>query len=64
MAENGENAAKSQRYDELVSEIRRRYGIVYDRLIGQSPEDLPRHYRLIGQQEALKGLLNFIGENF
>lgn len=64
MAENGGNAAKSQRYDELVSEIRRRYGIVYDQLIGQSPEDLPRHYTLMGQQEALRSLLNFIGENF
>lgn len=62
MAENGGNAAESQRYDELVSEIRRRYGIVYDQLIGQSPEDLPRHYTLIGQKGALGGLMKFIEE--
>lgn len=61
-----ENCGKTEanKYDELVYEIRRRFGIVYDQLIGQSPEDLPRHYTLMGQQEALRSLLNFIGENF
>lgn len=63
MAENGRNTA-TNKYDELVYEVRRRYGIVKDQLIGQSPEDLPKHYRLIGQQDAFAGLLKFIGENF
>lgn len=63
MAENGGNTA-ANKYDELVYEVRRRYGIVKDQLIGQRPEDLPRHYTLMGQQEALRSLLNFIGENF
>ena len=49
--------------DEIRTEIRRRLGIVKDGLIGQSPEDLPRHYQLIGKQSALKGLLEFIGED-
>ena len=49
--------------DEIRTEVRRRLGIVKDSLIGQSPEDLPRHYQLIGRQSALKSLLEFIGED-
>lgn len=63
MAENGGNTA-ANKYDELVYEVRRRYGIVKDQLIGQSPEDLPSHYKLIGQEEAFGGLLKFINENY
>lgn len=63
MAENGNKTALLTD-DALILEIRRRYGIIKDQLIGQSPEDLPRHYRLIGQQEAFKGLIRFIDENF
>lgn len=54
----------SEKYTRLRDEIRRRYGIVKDQLIGQSPEDLPRHYKLIGQEEAFGGLLKFINENY
>lgn len=46
--------------EEIITELRRRYAIIKDQLIGQSPEDLERHYRLIGQQEALKGMLKFL----
>ena len=62
MAENGNNTSLLTN-DALIMEIRRRYGIIKDQLIGQSPENLPRHYRLIGQQEAFKGLLKFLGED-
>lgn len=46
--------------DKIIIELRRRYGIIKDQLIGQSPEDLERHYRLIGQQEALRGILKLL----
>lgn len=49
--------------DEIHTEVRRRLGIVKDNLIGQSPEDLPRHYQLIGKQSAIRGLLEFIEED-
>ena len=45
---------------EIRSEIGRRWSITRDQLIGQSPEDLERHYKLIGAEEAYKGLLDFI----
>jgi len=48
--------------EEIYNEIRRRESIVRDGLIGQSPEDLPRHYQLIGKQSAFQGLLKFIEE--
>ena len=48
--------------DAICEEIRRRLGIVKDELIGQSPEDIPRHYQLIGRQDALRSLLNYIDE--
>lgn len=47
----------------IHKEVSRRLGIIKDQLIGQSPEDLERHYRLIGQQDALKGILDFIETN-
>lgn len=48
---------------EIRTEVLFRMGLVKDNLIGQSPEDLPRHYKLIGMQEALHGLLEFIEED-
>jgi hypothetical protein len=44
----------------IKAEIERRSSFIKDQLIGQSPEDLPRHYRLIGQQDAFKGMLQFL----
>lgn len=50
-----------QNEKELIRrEIVRRVNIIYDQLIGQSPEDLERHYKLIGKQDALRGVLTFI----
>lgn len=49
--------------EEIKAEIERRQSFVHDELIGQSPEDLERHYKLIGQQEAFLGLLKFIKDN-
>lgn len=46
--------------EDIQNEIERRLSFVKDGLIGQSPEDLARHYRLIGMQDAFKGLLKFI----
>lgn len=46
--------------EQIRAEIARRESIVYDQLIGQSPEDLEHHYRLIGRQEALRSLLKYI----
>ena len=46
--------------DTIRNEVKRRIGFIKDQLIGQSPEDLPRHYRLIGEQDALRGILSFI----
>lgn len=49
--------------EEIKKEIERRQSFVHDELIGQSPEDLERHYKLIGRQEAFTGLLKFIRDN-
>lgn len=49
--------------EEIKAEIERRQSFVHDALIGQSPEDLERHYKLIGQQEAFLGLLKWIKDN-
>lgn len=48
--------------EDIRAEIARRQTFVKDALIGQSPEDLERHYRLIGEQDAFTGLLKFIDE--
>lgn len=49
--------------EDIRKEIARRQSFIKDQLIGQSPEDLERHYRLIGQQDAFRGLLEYI-ENY
>lgn len=49
--------------EDIRKEIARRQSFIHDALIGQSPEDLERHYKLIGQQEAFLGLLKFIREH-
>lgn len=49
--------------EDLRFEIKRRLSFVKDELIGQSPEDSWRHYRLIGMQDAFNGLLHYIEEN-
>lgn len=46
--------------EEIKKEIELRLSFVHDELIGQSPEDLERHYKLIGKQDAFTGLLKFI----
>ena len=46
--------------EDIKQEIKRRLSFVYDALIGQSPEDLERHWRLMGAQDAFKGMLKFI----
>lgn len=48
--------------EDIYNEIRRRLSFVKDALIGQSPEDLPLHYQLIGKQSAFLCLLKFIEE--
>lgn len=48
--------------EQIKNEIARRLSFVRDALVGQSPEDLERHYKLMGAQEAYKGLLDFISE--
>lgn len=49
---------------DVRKEIQRRISILKDQLIGQSPEDLKRHYKLIGAQDAFKGMLKFIEDGF
>lgn len=50
-----------QNEKELIRrEMVRRVNIIYDQLIGQSPEDLERHYKLIGKLDALRSVVNFI----
>lgn len=44
----------------IREEVRRHLGFYKDNLICQSQEDLPRHYQLIGGQEALRRVLKFI----
>lgn len=46
--------------EDIKQEIKRRLSFVHDELIGQSPEDLERHYKLIGKRDAFVGLLKFI----
>lgn len=46
--------------EDIRKEILRRKSFVDDELIGQSPEDLERHYKLIGKRDAFVGLLKFI----
>lgn len=45
---------------DIRDEVRRRLTFYKDGLIGQTPEDLPRHYQLIGGQSALRSILKFI----
>lgn len=49
--------------EEIKAEIERRQSFVHDGLIGQSPDEAERVYKLIGQQEAFLGLLKFIKDN-
>ncbi len=49
--------------EDIRKEIARRQSFIHDVLIGQSPEDLERHWRLMGAQDAFKGMLQFIDEN-
>ena len=49
--------------EDIRKEIARRQSFIQDALIGQSPEDLERHYQLMGAEEAYKGLLDFIHKN-
>lgn len=49
--------------EDIRKEIARRQSFIYDALIGQSPEDLKRHWWLMGAQDAFKGILQFIDEN-
>lgn len=46
--------------NDIKKEIERRLAIIHDALIGQSPEGKRRHYTLMGKQDALKGILNFM----
>jgi len=46
--------------EEIVAEIKWRLAIIHDQLIGQSPEDMERHWKLMSAQDTLKGLLEFI----
>lgn len=48
--------------DNIIQEIERRISILKDQLIGQSPENLERHYKLIGKKDALESLLKYIQE--
>lgn len=54
--------AKEVVTDHVICEIEKRLSIIKDQLIGQSPEDLERHYKLIGQEDALKSLLKYMQE--
>ena len=46
--------------EDIKQEIKRRLSFVHDALIGQSPEDMERHWRLMGAQDAFKRMLKFI----
>lgn len=46
--------------EDIKQEIKRRLSFIHDALIGQSPEDLERHWRLMGAQDAFGGMLKFI----
>ena len=47
---------------DVRNEISRRISIIKDQLIGQTPEDLERHYKLIGKKDALESLLKYMQE--
>lgn len=47
-------------FSDVREEIQRRIAILKDQLIGQSPEDLAWHYKLIGKKDALEGLLKYM----
>lgn len=49
-------------FSDVREEISRRISILKDQLIGQSPEDLERHYKLIGKKDALESLLKYMQE--
>lgn len=49
--------------EDIRKEIARRQSFIHDSLIGQSPEDMERHDKLICAQDAFKGMLQFIEEN-
>lgn len=49
-------------FEIMRNEIARRQSFIHDALIGQSPEDLERHWRLMGAQDAFTGLLKFIDD--
>ena len=48
--------------DHVICEVERRIAILKDQLIGQSPEDLERHYKLIGKKDALESVLKYMHE--
>lgn len=48
--------------DHVIREVERRIAILKDQLIGQSPENLERHYKLIGKKNALESLLKYMQE--
>lgn len=48
--------------DNITQEIEWRISILKDQLVGQSPEDLERHYKLIGKKDALESILKYIRE--
>lgn len=48
--------------EDVEREIRRRLSFVKDELIGQSPEDLERHWRLMGAQDAFNWLLKWCND--
>ena len=52
--------AKKVVTDHVIREIERRLSILKDQLIGQSPEDLERHYKLIGKKDALESILKYM----
>lgn len=46
--------------EQIIEEIKWRLAIIHDQLIGQSPEDMERHWKLMSAQDTLKELLEFI----
>lgn len=58
----GFGAGYQRAFSDVRKEIERRIAILKDQLIGQSPEDLERHYKLIGKKDALVSLLKYVQE--
>ena len=58
----GFGAGYQRAFFDVRKEITRRISILKDQLIGQSPEDLERHYKLIGKKDALESLLKYMQE--